>query len=59
MLCTTSPSLLRNATSPSRRDLGSQGEVSRFAKGSPTRATRTLARVSATERFEPSQNIFP
>ena len=35
--CITSPSLLRNATSPSRRGLGSKGEVSRFAKGSPTR----------------------
>ena len=43
MLCPTSPSLLRNATSPSRRGLGSQGEVSRFAKGSPTRATTTTA----------------
>ena len=32
MLCPTSPSLLRNATSPSRRGFGSQGEVSRFAK---------------------------
>ena len=37
MFCLTSPSLLRNAGSPNRRGLGSQGEVSRFAKGSPTR----------------------
>ena len=43
MLCPTSPSLLRNATSPGRRGLGSQEEVSRFAKGSLTRATTTAA----------------
>ena len=37
ILRTTSPSLLRNATSPCRRGFGSPCKVSGFARGSPTR----------------------
>ena len=37
ILRTTSPSLLRNATSPCRRGFGSPRNISGFARGSPTR----------------------
>ena len=61
-LRTTSPSLLRNATSPSRGGFGSPRKVNGFARGSPTRGA---VERSETERLyegkpdrEPPQRRF-
>ena len=58
-LCTTSPSRLRRATSPSRRGFGSPSKVNGFARGSPTRGAVERSETERLDEEKPTRERKP